>query len=433
MATRLVLLFCLLLLPFSRAAAQEEPPFGRVELRVETQAEISTETPYVGEPLRLVIRSAIRGHVLLDHIIQPSLVDFDWQQFGVDASSEEMIDGFWTPVVERVLMIYPLRAGRLTIPPFKRRIAYRIEESGKVEAEYVSAPLQIEVRARDALVPPSENFLPAKSLRMTDAWEPAPDKIPFGETARRTLTVEAEGVTADRLPALPNFRAPGIITFAAPVERRTIVTDKGPIAHAVYRWSVRPVSAVPAFAPAIRIAWFDVATRRMREALAPERRVAFAEAGRERVAARLRESPGLTAPQPLIAALASFVGAVALVLLLGSLPARLLARRPREFGALRRAARAKDAAAFRHAAARLAQADPERWREIAARADIGPALAALECALYGREPPEPPPLAPLARAIAGAWAGKGGGFDVLEGCASAIGADTSRTRRRNRG
>jgi len=408
MPRRLALAICLLLLPISRAAALEEgAPVGRVEVRVE----LPSETPYVGEPLRLVIRSAIRGRILLDHIVQPALVDFDWQQFGVDTSNEEMIDGFWTPVVERVLMIYPLRAGRLTIPPFKRRIAYRIEESGKVEAEYESAPFEIVVRARDGLVAPGEKFLPAASLRITDAWEPEPDKIPFGETARRIVTVEADGVTADRLPPLPDFRAPGIVTFAAPVERRTIVTDRGPIARAVYRWSVRPVSSTSAFAPPLRMKWFDVATRRMREAIAPERRVAFIEAARDQAAAPARASPGVFSARPLVAALAGFVATGALVVLsVAVFPAGrgVFARRPAALAALRRAARAGDAAAFRRATLELAKADRKGWRAIAARADIGPRLAALDASLYGREPEVgTAALAPLARAIAAAWAQNG--------------------------
>ena len=408
MPRRLALAICLLLLPISRAAALEEgAPVGRVEVRVE----LPSETPYVGEPLRLVLRSAIRGRILLDHIVQPALVDFDWQQFGVDTSNEEMIDGFWTPVVERVLMIYPLRAGRLTIPPFKRRIAYRIEESGKVEAEYESAPFEIVVRARDGLVAPGEKFLPTASLRITDAWEPEPDKIPFGETARRIVTVEADGVTADRLPPLPDFRAPGIVTFAAPVERRTIVTDRGPIARAVYRWSVRPVSSTSAFAPPLRMKWFDVATRRMREAIAPERRVAFIEAARDQAAAPARESPGVFSARPLVAALAGFVATGALVVLsVAVFPAGrgVFARRPAALAALRRAARAGDAAAFRRATLELAKADRKGWRAIAARADIGPRLAALDASLYGREPEVgTAALAPLARAIAAAWAQNG--------------------------
>ena len=131
-----------------------------------------------------------------------------------------MIDGFWTPVVERVLMIYPLRAGRLTIPPFTRRIAYRIEESGGRRRSFPPR-LSRSRRARG-----TDSCRRARRLSAgqqpahLDAWDPEPDKIPFGETARRTVTVEAEGVTADRLPPLPNFRAPGVITFAAPVERQ---------------------------------------------------------------------------------------------------------------------------------------------------------------------------------------------------------------------
>lgn len=382
------------------AAAQDEPPVGRIEARVE----LPSETPYVGEPLRLVVRSAVRGRIRLDHLIQPALVDFDWQQFGVDTSSEEMIDGFWTPVVTRVLMIYPLRAGRLTIPPFQRHIVWRIDETGRTEAQFSSEPVEIETRPRDGLGE-ADAFLPARGLRIVDAWDPEPDAIPYGETARRTVTVEAEGVTADRLPPLPNFRAPGVVTFAAPVERRTIVTDQGPIARAVYRWSVRPVSKTSAFAPSIRLAWFDVTTRRMREASAPERRVAYAETARERLGAK-RSAPSLLAGKPLLAALASCLATAALVLLVSAASWNAGLRSagaPAALGKLRRAARAGDAAAFLRARDELARVDPVRWRAALARADTGPPLAALDAALYGRAPEQTPSLAPLARAIVAAW------------------------------
>jgi hypothetical protein len=398
LTARVLILLLGLALPMRAAAQDGEPPVGRIE----AQIELPSETPYVGEPLRLVIRSSVRGRVLLDHIIQPSLVDFDWQQFGVDSSSEEMIEGFWTPVVTRVLMVYPLRAGRLTIPPFLRRIVWRIDETGRSEAEFSSAPVDIEARARDALGQGSA-FLPARGLRIADAWDPEPDRIPFGQTAQRVVTVEADGITADRLPPLPIFRAPGVITFAAPVERNTILTDQGPVGRAVYRWSVRPVSMTSAFAPAIRIAWFDVTNRRMREALAPERRVAYADTAREAPASK-RPAPSLLAGAPLLAALTSFFASAALVVLVATGGRSLLpARAPAALARLRRAARAGDRIAFRRALDELARADGERWRAMLMRADTGPPLAALDAALYGRAPEASLALGPLARAILAAW------------------------------
>jgi len=386
-------------------AAPEDKPTGRLDAFVE----LPTETPYVGEPLRLVLRASVHGRIASDRIVQPALTDFDWQQFGVDASSEELIDGFWTPVVERVLMIYPLRAGRLTIPPFKRRISYIIHDNERGDIEFASQPLTIDARQRDGAGDPAAFWLPAKSLRVADEWEPDPEKIPFGETARRIVTIEAEGVTADRLPPLPNFRAPGLVTFAGPVERRTIVADRGPIGRAVYRWTVRPVSATRAVAPAIRLRWFDVSARTMREAAAPERRVAFIQGTQDPQSTGAGESFALFSPRPLIAALLGFVSTCAAACLVVSSQTarsgswRRFVKTQNRLRALRAAARKSNVAAFRRALVELSKVDPERWRRVGAQGEIAPALAAIDAAVFAREaPPSHVPLASLARKIAAA-------------------------------
>ncbi len=162
-------------------------------------------------------------------------------------------------------------------------------------------------------------WLPAKSVKISDNWEPAPDKIPFGETAHRVLTIEAKGLTTDRLRAPPLLRAPGVISFVGPVDRRTIVTDDGPIARVAYSWDVRPVSITPATAPAIHIPWFDVATRKIRDAVAPEREVAFINAARRaREASATSETFHLLSVWPLAAFTMSFVWTSAVTYLIAT-------------------------------------------------------------------------------------------------------------------
>ena len=265
-----VLILFLMLISNTFAQSTEEPV-----ARIEAIVELPKENPYVGEPLRLVLRSAIHAQVASERIYQPELTDFDWQQFGIDTFSNEFIDGFWMPVVSRVLMIYPLRTGRLTVNSFRRHITYYRADGSRAETELISKPISIDVASR----PPNFNegsfWLPAQSLHISDKWEPDPDKINYGETAKRILTIEAEGLTADRLPNLPIFRAPGIITFARPVERQTIITDHGPVGKVTYQWNVRPVSIVPTSAPAIKLKWFDISKRVIRETIIPERRVAY--------------------------------------------------------------------------------------------------------------------------------------------------------------
>jgi hypothetical protein len=277
------------------------------------------------------------------------------------------------------------------------------ETGDRAETELVSKPFTIEVRARDGVGDPADFWLPAKSLQIEDRWEPEPDRIPVGETARRIVTVEAAGLSADRLPPLPRFRAPGVITFAGPVERETIVTDQGPIARATYQWTVRPVSTTVAMAPGIRLPWFDITTRTMREAATPERRVAFIDATRGPQAA---SGGGLLSPLSLFAALLGFVSTSAAAWLVVSAKpgdGRRLVSTGRLLARLHIATLKGDVAAFRQALDRFSRTEPESWRRIAARKDIAPGLAAIDATLFARErPPAPASLRPLTRAIASA-------------------------------
>ena len=296
-------------------APSSDPSIGRVEV----WADLPKEPPFVGEPITLHVRSSLRAKTTRDKILQPALTDFDWQQFGIDKSSEEMRDGYWTPVVERVLVITPLKAGALSIPPFTRRIEILANNDERVETDLISSPLVIDVRSHEGVGPPNSWWLPAKSVTITDKWEPAPDKIPFGETAHRVLTIEAKGVTANRLPPPPVLLAAGLISFAGPVDRQTIVTDDGPVARASYSWNMRPISVTPVTAPAVHVPWFDVGTRKMRDAAAPEREVAFLNAAREaRSPSNSTETASYLSVWPLVAFAMSFTWTAAIVCLVAT-------------------------------------------------------------------------------------------------------------------
>ncbi len=404
------LIVAILVAGFSTGLHAEAPAVDPSIGRVEVVAQLPREAPYVGEPILLKIRSSVRANLALDKMIQPALSDFDWQQFGIDTSNEEMIDGFWTPVIERVLMVIPLKAGALTIPPFVRRV--KIVTGGEwVEADFASRPLAIDIRAREGIGDADDWWLPAKSVQITDSWEPAPDKIPFGETARRTLTIEAAGITADRLSPAPVLRAPGLITFPGPVDRQTIVTDEGPIARAVYRWNVRPISMTPASVPAIHIPWFDIATRKMRDAGTLEREVAFLDISRKvKPPTAMTKDKGMSSVWPLTAGVASFAWTMAIVYLISSskfdhLRLRTLFEpKPKALRDLKRAARQDDTHAFRRAGTDLSRLDQDRWRRVLVVNGIKESLASVDAAIFASSSSgNSPVLAPLAAAIATAW------------------------------
>jgi hypothetical protein len=380
------------------------PSIGHVEVK----AELPKEPPYVGEPILLRVRWSVRANVMLDQMIQPTMTNFDWQQFGIDASTSGMVDGFPTPVFERVLMVTPLRAGSLTIPPFVLHATIVTTHNERAEADFASSPLVIEVRSHEGVGNASDRWLPAKSVQIADNWETVPGEIPFGETARRTVTIEAVGTTADRLPPPPDIRAEGIIIFPGPVDRETIVTDEGPIARAVYHWNVRPVSAEPASVPAIHIPWFDIGARKMRDAGTPEREIAFLHAARK-ARQPSTQTPGLLSAWPLAAGAASFAWTAALAYLIGSPKSRrsgwrgLFEPTPKAIRRLKSAARRNDTRAFRRAVEDLSRVDRDRWRRISVESDVESGLGFVDASLFAADAGTAPALAPLAQAIAAAW------------------------------
>ena len=218
----------------------------------------------------LRMRSFIRADVVLDRIEQPPLLNFSWQQLGRDKPIEAMIDGFSVAGIERDLAIFPSTSGRLIIEPFARHVTIVNRDSQRVEADFSSKPVYVDVQNYTAISPPDRWWLPAKSVTLTDSWSQVPDEIKPGTLARRTITVEALGLTGDRLPPPPDMQAPGTIAFRGPVDRQTTLTEDGPLGRGTYIWDIRPVSPAPAKLPAIHVAWFDTQARRMRDRAIPE-------------------------------------------------------------------------------------------------------------------------------------------------------------------
>lgn len=396
-------------------ASTVDPSIGKIEVTLD----LPKDKPYVGEMIMLRMRSFIRADIVLDEVRQPPLVDFDVQQLGRDKPIDAMVDGFRVQGIERDLAIFPQQSGRLIIDPFVRHVTIVNGAGQRVEADFASKPVYVDVQNYAAINPAGAWWLPAKSLSITDRWSPEPDEIPRGSLSRRTITVEAVGITADRLPPPPVMRAPGIIAFRGPVERQTAITEDGPVARAVYRWDLRPATGPPAKLPAIEIPWFDTSERRMRDAAVPERWVAYLGTfvhTRHETMPTFRES--LLEPGPLAAGLVGFAWTAALIGFMATARARRGGRRSRHLSRLRRAARFHDEKGFLTILAELARRDPSRWERVAGVPDVAVRLAALDRALYGKTGGDMPALRPLAVDIQRAWrgadpAGEMGACDAL--------------------
>ncbi|WP_019906255.1 BatD family protein [Methylobacterium sp. 77] len=354
-------------------------------------------SPFSREMVLLHIRGVYRQAILLEEVIQPSLANFSWTQLGRDTWSKTRLpDGQVAVAFDRTIAIFPHHPGDFTIDPFIHRLT--INEGGArkvvdVPSEPVSLPVATWTKPVGGPDVKEPWWLPARDVTITDSWSPDPETVKIGETTRRIVTLEAQGLVAEGLPPRPVMRTRGVLTFAGPVTRETIITPTGPVARATYQWDVRP--AVTEIVPleAITIAWFDTVSRTLREAEIPARQIGGGLPDRD-------EDAKPIAPASPIAVAAAAIGAFGLGLaLIGfGIPRRWQSLRlDRATGReLTRHARAGDAKAFRAALEPVFQREPELTRSWRSTPMIADALAALDATLYGRTDTTPPDLTLLA-------------------------------------
>nr|WP_238178747.1 hypothetical protein [Methylobacterium dankookense] len=383
------------LLAAAPARAEIEP--GDLTLTV-TAERNGNAAPFAREMVLLRIHGLYRQQILLEEVVQPTLANFSWTQLGRDNWSKARLpDGQVGLAFDRTIAIFPHHAGDFTLEPFIHRLT--VNDAGTrrvvdVRSEPIPFPVARWTQGSGGPDAKEPWWLPARDVSVTDSWSPDPETVKLGETTRRIVTVEAQGVVAEGLPPRPVMRTRGILTFAGPVTRETIITPSGPVARATYQWDVRP--GVPEVIPleAISIPWFDTVSRTMRETEIPARQIGGGLVDRD---------SGLAPPQgasPLVAAAAGLAAFGLGLVLLGFGPGgtrlRLNAARRR---ALRRAAAAGDPEAFRAEVGRAMQAEPELAEIWQADPAIAARLTALDRAVYAPAGGAAPDLADLARRL----------------------------------
>ncbi|UIJ73170.1 hypothetical protein [Aurantimonas sp. HBX-1] len=378
LALRTLLLVLALAMPAAAA-----PEVAARDARLTVEIDPLPATPFEGEMILITVRGLYDVTVGLERLVQPDLRNFGWVQLGRDSWTTQRIEGRQLTVYERRLALYPETAGDLTIAPFIHRLTLVAANGERFVHDVVSPPVTVKVDPRPATI--GGWWLPARSLTYSDEWDRDPAMLANGETATRTVRIEATGVPANALPPPPKMLAPWLISFIAPEQRSVELTENGPVSTVVWKWRMRPVSSEPGRLEAFHIPWFDTSSRQMRDVVLNSQRIAFAA---------MAEPPasGVAGFFVANAALLAGAGSFLAVLALG-LPGRRLRSRAelarlvrrvlpdRDARMLRRAARRGDLPASRRAASGLAARSAGAQR--AARRQ---ALFALDRHLYGREP-----------------------------------------------
>lgn len=384
------------------AAAQDDSIYS--DVRLEAIPETNGVDPFPNELVLLKIRGVYRPLINIAHLMQPSLAGFGWMNLTRDTNFETEFNGFAAKGFERTLAVFPEKSGELEIGSFVHKLTV-VDGAGYRLLEVRSPPIKLKVaewQGPGGPNDPKQWWLPARDVRITDDWASDPNHVKRGETVRRTVTIEAIGVTAEQLPPAPVMRSPGIISFRGPIDRETRVTERGPVARAIYRWDMRPTTAHPAIVQPIEIPWFDTIARTPRKAVIPAQRMAWAALGAPEgeAAAPTETRPSTVAT--LGAGALAFLAGLGVLLAGRGAGAGLPSLPPRALLSLKLSALKGDAAATRAAVTALARAEPDRSAAWSRDPAVRGGLAELDRHLFDASAAPRPNLRRLARAVSAA-------------------------------
>ena len=189
------------------------------------------------------------------------------EQLGESRTYEKVINSIRHGVIETRYAIYPQHSGALVIPA--QTFSATLVESrppqdntlqgtkpGKL-IHVSSAELPLTVKPKPALYPADAPWIPARSLTLTQIWNPEPEHVQVGDSLTRSLTVKAEGLSSAQLPALPSTDINGLRRYPDQPVLGNQNNDHGLTGSREDREALVPTHAGAVEMPAVEVVWWN--------------------------------------------------------------------------------------------------------------------------------------------------------------------------------
>lgn len=287
------------------------------------EVEVDDDEPYVQGKVtltaRLFLDAGVRGGALNDCSVRGAIV----QRLGEDASYRTRRDGRELQVIERTYAIFPQESGVLEIPPVRFEGTQRSEGGRRrpslfddsmfgadpfggtmmggslfegmfggggrpIRARSDSITLNVKARPEEA---GGSWWLPAHSVELIEHFEEEPPEFRVGEPIKRTLAIQAVGLSGAQMPELELPDIEGIRQYAGESRDETYRADDQTVAVKVTEVTLIPGAAGRASLPAIELEWWDVEADERRVATIPSRQVDVLDAAGNVVAGSIAPSP----------------------------------------------------------------------------------------------------------------------------------------------
>jgi len=245
----------------------ETPDNPQKRAAVFIDASLDQSSVYVQAQAILTLRIYHSVSLYDDSSLPPlQIPDARIEQLGDSRTYEKDIDGIRHGVIEMRYAIYPQHSGELIIPaqvfnaalvdPQPAQDAAQGAKSGKL-MRVSSAQQLLTVKAKPDSYPADAPWLPARSLTLSESWNPEPDRAQVGDSLTRGLTVKAEGLASTQLPPLPATEVNGLRRYPDQPVLGNQNGDRGLVGSREDREALVPTRAGAIELPAVEVVWWN--------------------------------------------------------------------------------------------------------------------------------------------------------------------------------
>ncbi|PMW95163.1 protein BatD [Pseudomonas sp. FW215-R2] len=232
------------------------------------ESSLDQSSVYVQAQAVLTLRIYHSVSLYDDSSVTPlQIADARIEQLGDTRTYEKDINGVRHGVIEMRYAIYPQHSGLLTITPqtFSATLVdtqpakdptAQGPKTGKL-LRVASSEIPLTVKPKPITYPSDAPWLPARSLSLSESWNPEPDHTQVGDSLTRSLTLKVEGLASSQLPALPATEANGLRRYPDQPVLNNQSSERGLIGSREEREALVPSRSGSIELPTVDVVWWN--------------------------------------------------------------------------------------------------------------------------------------------------------------------------------
>ena len=243
------------------------------------QTEVSSEGVYVQQEIIFTMQILYRVSLYDESRLTPLSIDNALvQQLGETEKFDTVFEGSRYQVFQLRYSIHPQQEGILEIPPltFTGSMASNNDPFGSFFSSngkpivVRSEPVFIDVNPRPESYP-QQNWLPARNLRLQEMWSQPLESLKAGDAITRTITIEADGLSAAQLSPVFLAQPEGVNSYPDKSGSEDLQTPSGIRGQRTDAIAMIPTRPGKLTLPAVKYTWFNTDTGSTEVAEIPER------------------------------------------------------------------------------------------------------------------------------------------------------------------